>query len=92
VLLLVVVADAVGLLGVHTSTVTTSAAGHGLTLSYPHVARAGLDTRWQVQVRHAGGFSKPITLVVTGAYFNIYEEQGWRPVPHHPRPVKQEVG
>lgn len=78
---LVVAADLFSLLGVHTSTVTASRDGYGLTLHYPSVARAGLDTPWQVTVTHPGGFGKQITLAVTGSYFNIFETQGFHPQP-----------
>ena len=36
--------------------------GLHLTLRYPSVARAGLDTPWQVTVTHPGGFGKQLTL------------------------------
>lgn len=43
------------------------------------VARAGLGTTWQVAVRHTGGFDGPITLAVTGDYFDVFETQGFHP-------------
>ncbi len=72
---------ATGFLGVRTGTVTDSAGGYDLTLQYPEVARAGLDVRWQVTVRHPGGFGKTVDLVVTGDYFDIFETQGMWPQP-----------
>jgi len=77
----VVVADLVGLLGVHTTEVTAERNDYELTLRYPAVARAGLDTRWQVTVTHPGGFGKTITLAVTGSYFDMFETQGFHPEP-----------
>ena len=76
---LVVVAGGAGVLGVHTSWASASGAGYDLSLQYPLVARAGLDTTWQVTVRRTGGFEGPVTLAVTAAYFDIYETQGFHP-------------
>jgi hypothetical protein len=81
VLLVAVVADLFSLLGVHTSSVTAQGNDYTLTLHYPAVARAGLDTPWQVTVTHPGGFGKQLTLGVTGDYFNIFETQGFHPNP-----------
>jgi hypothetical protein len=80
-LALVVLADLLGLLGVHTSTATASRGGYTMSLRYPGVARAGLDIEWQVTVHHPGGFGKEITLGVTGDYFDIFETQGFHPEP-----------
>jgi hypothetical protein len=79
VLAVVVVTAGTGVLGVWTSTASASRDGYDLSLRYPHVARAGLDTQWQVTVHHAGGFSKPVALAVTGDYFDIFETQGFHP-------------
>ncbi|WP_238343101.1 hypothetical protein [Nocardioides cynanchi] len=76
-----VAADLLSLLGVRTSTEAASAHGYSLTVHYPSVARAGLDTPWQVTVSHRGGFGKQLTLGVTGDYFNIFETQGFHPNP-----------
>jgi len=70
-----------GLLGVHTSEASSSHDGYTLTLHYPAVARAGLDTTWRVEVTHSGGFGKDLTLAVTGDYFDIFETQGFHPNP-----------
>jgi hypothetical protein len=78
---LVVAADLLSLLGVRTSTTSAQRDGYSLTLHYPSVARAGLDTPWQVTVTHRGGFGKQVTLAVSGSYFNIFETQGFHPEP-----------
>ncbi len=78
---LVVAAGLTGLLGVHTSEASARHDGYILTLHYPGVARAGLDTTWQVEVTHPGGFGKELTLAVTGDYFDIFETQGFHPNP-----------
>jgi hypothetical protein len=80
-LAVVVLADLLGLLGVHTSTATASRGGYTMSLRYPGIARAGLDIEWQVTVHHPGGFGKELTLGVTGDYFDIFETQGFHPEP-----------
>ncbi len=80
-LLVVVLAGALGLLGVRTSTATDEADGYELSVDHATVARAGLDVPWQVTVTHDGGFDKTLTLAVTGDYFDIYETQGFTPEP-----------
>ena len=76
-----VLAGLVSLLGVHTSTASAEANGYHLALRYPSVARAGLDTPWQVTVTRPGGLGKQVTLAITGDYFNIFETQGFHPEP-----------
>jgi hypothetical protein len=81
-LLLVVVAAGVdGLLGVRTVTDSADEAAWSVTFTHAGVARAGLDVPWRVTVHHDGGFGKELTLAVTADYFDIYEEQGFRPEP-----------
>ena len=70
---------AVGLFGVHTSTVSSTSGGYTLSVQYPSVARAGLDVRLRMTVTHDGGFDKPVVLAVSADYFTIYEAQGWFP-------------
>ena len=80
-LLAFVLAGVVGLLGVRTVTGSAEEAGWSLSLTHAATARAGLDVPWRVTVTHPGGFPKQFTLAVTGDYFDIYEEQGFRPEP-----------
>jgi len=80
-LALIVAADVGGGLGVHTATAAAAGAGYRLTLSYPGIARPGLDVPWRVEVQHPGGFQKPITLALTGDYLTIFETQGFHPDP-----------
>lgn len=79
--LLLVVFDLGGVLGVRTDTVSESEGGYTLRLDYPATGRAGLDVRWRVHVSHEGGFDKELTLAVTGDYFDIFETQGFFPEP-----------
>jgi hypothetical protein len=80
-LTLFVAAGLVGVFGVRTSTVSGSSGGYELTVDYPRVARAGLDTLWRVTVRHEGGFDGPITLATSADWFDIFETQGFYPGP-----------
>jgi hypothetical protein len=80
-LTLVILAAAVGLLGGHTSTATANGGGYRLTLEYPHIERAGIDTLWELKVVHPGGFAGGVTVAVTGSYFDLFETQGFYPTP-----------
>jgi len=53
VMAVVVVVGASGWLGVHAGTASTSDNGYQLTVTYPHVARAGLDIPWNLRLVHA---------------------------------------
>lgn len=79
--LLLVVLNMSGALGVRTDTVTRTSGGYTLSLDYPATGRAGLDVRWRVHVQHQGGFDKELTLALTGDYFDIFETQGFFPDP-----------
>ncbi|HET8614470.1 MAG TPA: hypothetical protein VFL94_03015 [Actinomycetales bacterium] len=79
---LVVVAGAVGLLGVHARTVSTSSDGMHASLTYAGIARAGWDVPWHLVLTKDGGFSDgSITVAVSRSFFDIYETQGFHPSP-----------
>jgi hypothetical protein len=80
-LLAVVALGAVGLLGLHTSSTAASQNGYRLTVDYPRIARAGLDTLWQATIEHDGGFAHDVTLAVSADYFAIFESQRFFPEP-----------
>ncbi|BAH48706.1 hypothetical protein [Rhodococcus opacus] len=80
-LALIVAFGAVGLLGVRSGTAYAEGGGYALTLTYPRVARAGLDVPWDLTVRKPGGFSEPVVIVVDSDYFDMFETQGWTPEP-----------
>lgn len=80
-LTVVVLLGAAGLLGVRSGTATGNGEGYRLTVTYPRIARAGLDVPWRVRVQHPGGFGKEITLAVTADYFTLFESQGFVPEP-----------
>ncbi len=81
VLLVVVVLGALGVFGVHSRTTTRSSNGYTLSVTYPQVARAGLDVPWRARVHRAGGVNSDITLAVSSAYFRMFETQGFYPDP-----------
>ena len=76
-----VAAGASGWLGVHAETVQQEGAGYRLTLTYPRVARAGLDIPWELRLTHAGGFDSNITIAISANYYDIIEFQGMHPEP-----------
>jgi hypothetical protein len=77
----VVLAGVAGLLGVRTETVEAGGSGYTISLDYPRSARAGLDVVWTATISRQGGFEGPVTLAVTGDYFDIFETQGLFPEP-----------
>lgn len=82
VLLLVVVAGAVGVFGVHTSSRSAVGGGYELAVTYPRTARAGMDAAWSVDLTAPPeGFGEQIVLAVRSSYFEFWEEQGFSPEP-----------
>lgn len=81
VLLVLVVLGAVGVFGVHSRTATREANGYTLSVTYPQVARAGLDVPWRVRVHKDGGVNSELTLAISSAYFRLFETQGFYPDP-----------
>lgn len=81
VLALVVLTGASGWLGVRSWTARASGDGYELSVTYPRVARAGLDIPWIVHLEHPGGFSGPVTIALTADYYDIFEFQGMHPEP-----------
>lgn len=80
-LALILLAALLGLLGVRSTTTEDAADGWTLRLEHAAVARAGLDVPFTATVTHEGGFGEKVTLAVTGEYFDLYETQGFNPVP-----------
>ena len=78
---LVVIVGATGYLGVKARTVRASGGGYSMTLTYPQIARPGLDIPWRLTVHHAGGFKGDITIAVSNRYWDIFEFQGLHPEP-----------
>lgn len=79
---LAVVVGATGFLGIKAHTIHASGNGYTMSLTYPRVARAGLDIPWRLTV-HAppSGFPKQLTIAVSNRYWDIFEFQGLHPEP-----------
>lgn len=80
-LLLVVIVGALGFLGVRSSVAQESGGGYDVELTYPRVARGGLDVPWSLVVERAGGFDEQIVVAIDTAYFEILEMRGRLPEP-----------
>ena len=77
----VLVAGGVGLLGVRSSTASAQGGGYDLELTYPRIARPGLDVPWSVRLHRDGGFEGEIVLAIDTSYFEILEMRGRLPEP-----------
>lgn len=80
-MLLLVAVGLLGLVGVRTTTATAHDGPWTVSVAHAAVARAGLDTPWEVRVSREGGFGKELVLAITGDYFDIFETQGFFPEP-----------
>lgn len=78
---LIVAAGATGWLGVHAQTTSASGPGYHLSITYPRVARAGLDIPWELRLTSETGFDTDITIGISADYFDIFEFQGMHPEP-----------
>jgi len=81
VMALIVIVAATGLLGVKAGTARATGSGYSLTVTYPHVARAGLDVPWNLRLTHPGGFDGDIVVAISANYYDIFEFQGMHPEP-----------
>jgi hypothetical protein len=77
------IVGATGFLGVKARTLRSSAFGYTMTLTYPQIARPGLDIPWRLTLHHPGGFDQKqmITVAVSNRYWDIFEFQGLHPSP-----------
>jgi hypothetical protein len=80
-LAVVVAVGATGFLGVHAGTARATSNGYHLTVTYPHVARSGLDIPWNLRLTHPGGFDDDIVVAISADYYDIFEFQGMHPEP-----------
>jgi hypothetical protein len=79
VLVLFVLAGAVGLLGTKTGTATADASGYRVEVTYPTVSRPGHAVRFKVLIHRAGGFTDPIRVRMNNAYFDLFDENAFDP-------------
>ena len=72
---------AFGLYGVRSRTAEATGDGYELSVTYAAVSRPGLATPWSFEVRRPGGFPDGVTVSVTSAYFDAFDENGLGPAP-----------
>ena len=79
----IVLAAAIGLLGVRTGMVETSGDGYVLQVEHTEVSRAGLATPWSAEVSTADGSALPgmVTVGLTTAYLAMLDLNGLSPTP-----------
>lgn len=80
-LLVVVIAGAAGLLGVRNLTATAEDGGWTLSVDYPRLARAGLDTPLSITVSNPDGVGDEVVVAISQEYLTIFEHQGIFPDP-----------
>ena len=80
-LVLIVLAGAVGLLGPRTGTTSASAAGYELDVTYPAISRAGEPAPLHVRVESEAGFDGTIQLAFCDDLFDDLDFQSWYPSP-----------
>jgi hypothetical protein len=81
VLALFVIAGFVGAFGSKTETVSSTAGGVTLNVTYPAVTRPGLPIRWEFDVHQSGGFTGPIELRTTFDYLHLFDISNLEPEP-----------
>lgn len=81
VLVLFVVAGAVGLLGPRSGKTSAEGAGYELHVSHAAVTRAGQPMPLHIQVEHPGGFDGPVRLALCDEFFDDLDFQAWYPTP-----------
>jgi hypothetical protein len=80
---LLVLAGAMGLLGVRTANASATSNGLQLTVSYAAITRPGLATPFSIAVRTTDGAPLPgtITIKVSSDYLAIFDDNGMEPQP-----------
>jgi hypothetical protein len=72
---------ALGFYGVRTTSASASGGGYEVSVDYASISRPGLATPWSFEVRRPGGFPDGVTVAVTSAYFDVFDENGLGPAP-----------
>lgn len=78
-LTLFVLCGAVGLFGTRTGERSATAAGWTVTVTYPKASRPGHAVRYEVEVKHPGGFDGPIRMRLSSDYFDLFDENSFGP-------------
>ena len=80
-LVLIVLAGAVGLLGPRKGTSSASASGYRLDVTYPAITRAGEPAPLHIRVHSTAGFDGPVHLALCDDLFDHLDFQNWYPNP-----------
>ena len=81
-LTLIVVLGAAGMFGVRSGTTSAHSNGYTVSVTYPHISRAGLDSPFRVRVHaDSGTFPDYVTIGISEPWFRIFETQGFFPEP-----------
>ena len=67
--------------GLRMGSATVEGDGVSFRVEYASVTRSGLATPWQVEVRSPAGFSGPVTIATSAAYFDRFDFNQWYPEP-----------
>lgn len=70
-----------GVLGQRTDTVSVAGNGYRLDVTYPSVARPGLDIRWKIAVTNPNGFGDKLTIGLSQDTFDLFDFNGISPDP-----------
>lgn len=81
VLVLVLLTAATGWLGVRSDTVRADRDGYSLEVTYPVVARAGLDVPLIIRIREPRATADDVVIGISSDYFRMFETQGFFPEP-----------
>jgi hypothetical protein len=78
-LVVFVLAGAVGLFGTRTGTASAEGGGYRVVVTYPTVSRPGHAVRFEVRISHDGGLPDPIRVRMDSSYFDLFDENAFDP-------------
>ena len=80
---LLLLAAALGRVGVHTKTASASGGGYELTVTYDDITRSGLAANLSIEIRRTGGggFGDTIDVAMSGSYGDNFDLNGIDPEP-----------
>jgi hypothetical protein len=67
--------------GTRTGDTTATGAGYTVTVTHPTISRPGHAVKYEVEVTHPGGFTKPIRMRFLSSYFDLFDENSFGPNP-----------
>lgn len=81
VIVVIVALGAAGVFGVRSATVAAHRRGLDLSVRYPRTTRAGLPAAFKIQVSADDPITEPVTIAISAAYLDLFDQQGLRPEP-----------